>query len=274
MTELRATIAVPSFDTRTLLELCLGSIRAHAGPPESYEVLVVDTGSTDGSVELARSLARPWGVRTLSLGRVGREGLVGADAHGAALDLAAAAARGRALVTLDSDAYARAPGFLDALLGPIESDSNVAACGAERQAKALARLRRIIRGLLPGGRSGKRRTGFGYIRPNRAAYRLATIRRHGLSFAPQGDAGAGEALATRLEELGYRTERLSPRRLDRIIGHIRHATMVQNPERFPGLRERTIRSGRRRIEAVLRTPEAAALLRLVRDATAEPPPAP
>jgi len=50
----RLSIVIVNWSTRGLLRACLESIPRGA-PPEPYEIVVVDNGSTDGSAEMARS---------------------------------------------------------------------------------------------------------------------------------------------------------------------------------------------------------------------------
>lgn len=49
---MRTSIIIPSHNGLQLLESCVASIRAHTGQP--YELIVVDNGSTDGTVEYCR----------------------------------------------------------------------------------------------------------------------------------------------------------------------------------------------------------------------------
>jgi len=244
------TIAVPSFGTRPLLELCLASIRALTDlDPARIEVIVVDTGSTDGSREL---VARVPFARLETL-----DGLVpGAAAHGAALDRALALARGSWLATLDADAYPRRPGWLESLLAAARLPGGpAAAVGAEKDVSGHSWLRRLgarLRGALA---RAPRATGLGYIRPNRALYRTEVLRRHALDFAPRPRA-VGEGLARRLEAIGEPIVRLAPADLDALVGHVRHASLALNPKLFPDMRPRVARAVRRRIDELLSSPEA------------------
>ncbi len=58
------SIIIVSFNARADLERCLESLRA-APPAVAHEIIVVDNGSTDGSVEAARRFP---GVRVIEAG--------------------------------------------------------------------------------------------------------------------------------------------------------------------------------------------------------------
>jgi rhamnosyltransferase len=96
------------------LRRCLDGI-ARQRVDEEVEVLVADSGSDDGSRELARSS----GARVLDVS--------GAEfRHGATRNLAAAEARGDVLVFTTQDAYADNEHWLDRLCAPLRSDSGLA----------------------------------------------------------------------------------------------------------------------------------------------------
>jgi glycosyltransferase involved in cell wall biosynthesis len=68
------TVVVPTRDRFEELRVCLASVLAQDFPPDAYEVVVVDDGSTDGSAEMAASLAPPGGAPALTVVRQGRCG--------------------------------------------------------------------------------------------------------------------------------------------------------------------------------------------------------
>ena len=92
---------------------CLGAIRAQALDHEP-EVVVVDSGSTDGSV----ATAREYGARVLEIPPEEFD-------HGATRNLAAEAARGEVLVFISQDAEPVGDGWLAALTAPL-ADERVA----------------------------------------------------------------------------------------------------------------------------------------------------
>ena len=109
-------IVIVSYNTRDLLAQCLTSLHAHP-PAQLGSIVVVDNGSTDGSVETARE---GWpGVHLMPLGR---------NAGFAAANNAAIRATSSPLVLLlNSDTVVR-PGALDRLAGRV-IETGAAAAG-------------------------------------------------------------------------------------------------------------------------------------------------
>jgi GT2 family glycosyltransferase len=59
------SVVVPTFNRRASLRRLLDALAEQTYPPTSFEVVVADDGSTDGTVELLRSLAPPYPLRVL-----------------------------------------------------------------------------------------------------------------------------------------------------------------------------------------------------------------
>ncbi|RME70434.1 MAG: glycosyltransferase [Planctomycetota bacterium] len=228
------TVAIPSYRTRRLLEEVVGRVRRWA---PGAELLVVDTGSDDGSRAWAAACE---GVELIALDDVAP----GPEAHGAALDAALAAARRPLLLTLDSDALPRSAAFFAVLL---EAVQGAAAAGTTKDPATLGRINRFFKWL----RRERRGPEWRYLRPNRAIYRVETLRRLGLSFRPGRSGRVGQDLAEGLEAAGERVRLLAPAHMERLCVHLRHGTLALNPERFPGARAREIRRARRRLVRVL-----------------------
>jgi glycosyltransferase involved in cell wall biosynthesis len=108
------SVIIPVKDGGDDLRRCLDGI-ARQRTKEDTETLVVDSGSSDGSQELARSR----GARVLEVGPSGFR-------HGATRNLAAAQAHGQVLVFTTQDAYAADEHWLEALCAPLRTDDDIA----------------------------------------------------------------------------------------------------------------------------------------------------
>jgi len=63
----RVSVVIPTRDRKTTLEKCLEAFRAQTIPPDRFEVVVVDDGSTDGTRELlGRAAGEMPNLKTLS----------------------------------------------------------------------------------------------------------------------------------------------------------------------------------------------------------------
>jgi hypothetical protein len=109
---MRASVIVVTHNSFAYLRPCLKSICKELGPQD--ELIVVDNGSTDGSVDVVRT-EFPW-ARLIRAGNIGYSG---------GNNLGAAQARGEYLMFLNPDTVLQASA-LDALLTPLERASNVA----------------------------------------------------------------------------------------------------------------------------------------------------
>jgi glycosyltransferase involved in cell wall biosynthesis len=247
-------VVVPNWNTGPLLRLCLASVLRFQDLP--LELIVVDNGSHDASLATAEAAAVAGLIRLLRRTQAPDE--AGAAAHGAALDLGLAEARAPYLFTLDSDAWAREPGWLGRFVVALEGSDASHAGATKFPPGAWQRLGAWLAGRESGPEAR-------YVRPCHALYRTDLLRRHGLSFAPARDGDrpltTGQAIHERLAALGYRPAILSHAEVARVVGHVRHATVVMNPDAFPGLRQRARRRGERALARLLEGPEAAGLLR-------------
>jgi GT2 family glycosyltransferase len=110
------SIIVVSYNARVDLERCL-SLLHEAPPSASHEILVVDNGSSDGSV----TAARHWpAVRVIELG--GNRGFA------CATNVGITASSGENLLLLNSDTLARGPA-LDRLLAVLRAHPDAAVAG-------------------------------------------------------------------------------------------------------------------------------------------------
>lgn len=101
------------------LDACLASLLVQTWP--ALEIVVVDNGSTDGSLELLRSR---YGSRITLVESPVNLGFAGGN------NLGIRAAKGEYLVLLNNDAVAQ-PGWVSALVGAAESDSRVGMCASK-----------------------------------------------------------------------------------------------------------------------------------------------
>ncbi|MGA9117671.1 MAG: glycosyltransferase family 2 protein [Bacteroidota bacterium] len=111
------TVVIVNLNTVDLLRECLRSLFADPGAP-SMEVIVMDNGSTDGSVAMVRDLF-PWVI--IRENRV-NEGFAAPNNAGIRQ------ARGTYCLLLNSDTEVR-PGALGTLVGFMESHPAAGACG-------------------------------------------------------------------------------------------------------------------------------------------------
>jgi len=108
------SVIIPVRDGGDDLRRCLEGVAAQR-TGEPIEILVADSGSTDGSRELARSR----GARVLEIESPSFR-------HGKTRNLAAREARGEVLVFTTQDAYAESEHWLERLCAPLREDSKIA----------------------------------------------------------------------------------------------------------------------------------------------------
>jgi rhamnosyltransferase len=109
------SVVIPVKDGGSDLDRCLDAIRAqHVGDNE-VEIIVVDSGSSDASVEIAHRH-----------GAIVIEIPPGDFTHGAARNLGATRARGEMVVFISQDAYPVDQSWLELLTRPLRESSEVA----------------------------------------------------------------------------------------------------------------------------------------------------
>jgi glycosyltransferase involved in cell wall biosynthesis len=112
------TVVTPTFNAVTYLEACIRSVQSQAGPRVEVEHIIADGGSTDGTVELARSLGA-------TVHEEPDDGLYDADNKGAAIS------SGELLGFLGADDILT-PGALDAVVRFYESERRPMIVGGVR----------------------------------------------------------------------------------------------------------------------------------------------
>ncbi|HBP20274.1 MAG TPA: hypothetical protein DEA08_21100 [Planctomycetes bacterium] len=246
------TIAIPNWNTGSLLRLCLASLVRFTKHP--HRILVVDNDSDDASRVTVDGAAERGLIDLIQ-----REGAVhdGAPEHGASLDAALAACETPYLLTLDSDAWVRREGWLADF---------VAALGDEASHAGALKF--------PGGRAKRfvqwvrrepPRPEASYVRPCHAIYRVELLRRYGLSFAPRLGSDeqwrtTGQTIHEELVAKGHQAALIPHAEIERLVGHLRHATFVINFDAFPTLKARARRKGERQIKDLLESREARGIL--------------
>lgn len=231
----RVTICIPQWQVLEYIRPCLRSIRKHSAG-EDLEVLVVDNGSRDASLDYLRSLSwvrlieRPeespanWPANVFS-----------------AWDLGLRQATGEYFVTMHSDVFVRADGWLRPLVRELERSPRVAASGAWKleTGNPLYALQKRALGLVVAG--VKRVAGRGrridlrearYPRDYCAMYRRDVLLGHDLTFRMlYGDRGGGYSIARQLRERGYVTGMVPVREMARNVVHIAHGTAAVRGEK-------------------------------------------
>jgi rhamnosyltransferase len=122
----RVSVILPVRDGGATLGEVLAGIAAQ-DVEGGFEVVAVDSGSRDGSLDALRR----HGARTIEVPREAFD-------HGETRNLAARSARGGYLVFLTQDAVPRSPGFLRALIAPLEGDVRLAGAFARQQPRGDA----------------------------------------------------------------------------------------------------------------------------------------
>ncbi len=231
----RVSICIPHWQVQKYMRLCLRSLRKHTRP-ENIEVLVVDNGSKDESLDYLRSLdwirliERPEEVHTnwpLNVFTAWDRGLQ--------------EARGQYYLTMHSDVFIREAGWLDLFLREIEKSESIAAAGAwklELEHPLYLWQKRVVGFLvnrlktLAGRKKAIAWKQAHYPRDYCALYRADVIRKHNLTFCPVGGCGGGGlSIAKQLWDAGYEMGMIPVRELAQKVFHVAHGTAALVPEK-------------------------------------------
>ena len=92
-----ASVIIATYNRKDLLAACLRCLDRQRYPADRFEVIVVDDGSTDGSVEMVQQWKAPYALRCIAANHQG---------PGPARNLGVSQAAGKIVLFLDSDAFA------------------------------------------------------------------------------------------------------------------------------------------------------------------------
>ena len=236
----KITVCIPHWQVQQYMTICLRSIRKHS---EKYDlqVIVVDNGSKDDSLDYLRGLDWilllerpdevhtnfPWNVFT-------------------AWDHGLAHATGDFFVTMHSDVFVRADGWLDPMLREIQVSPSVAGAGAWKlhlEHPLYAFQKRVTRYVT---KSVKKALGMKkivewkighYPRDYCAMYRTDVIGQNNLHFMPVRGAegglgtGGGYSIATQIWNAGYETRMVDVEEMRSKVVHIAHGTAAVRKEK-------------------------------------------
>ncbi|NLY56786.1 MAG: glycosyltransferase [Firmicutes bacterium] len=114
-----ASIVIPTFNRRPILEKCLRSLLVQDCPANHFEVVIIDDGSTDGTDRMVAELALPEHFRYLPQPNQGRS---------RARNNGIKAARGEIIIFLDSDMVVT-PSFVSAHIAAHQADPKLVVHG-------------------------------------------------------------------------------------------------------------------------------------------------
>ncbi|MDX6602104.1 MAG: hypothetical protein QOF13_1306 [Solirubrobacterales bacterium] len=77
------SVVIATHNRSKLLARCLRTLEEQDAPPDSFEVIVADDGSSDGTAAMAEALATPFRLRVLSLDKVGKAEVLNAGIRAA-----------------------------------------------------------------------------------------------------------------------------------------------------------------------------------------------
>lgn len=233
------SICMPHWQVRELITLGLRAIRKHT-TNVPYEVIVVDNGSQDDSLDYLRSL--PW-IRLIERGKDVPENWV--LAFITALDIGLANSRGKYFVIMHTDTIVRHPRWLQRLMAPLEADPACAASGAwklemrhpilefTKKATDTKRAKLWLRRTFLGDQNARQLKRELCPRDYCALYRSEPIRRLGLRFDCchrfRGYT-TGEQMYYLLKENGYRAEVIPTAEMMQYLIHLGHATAGLRPQ--------------------------------------------
>ncbi len=190
------SVVVPAFNRASFLPRCLAALFAQTYPRDRVEVVLVDDGSTDGTAQAARALAREWGGRMRVVEKPN-------GAPASARNAGVRVATGEIIAFTDADCVAAAD-WLEQVVGTLSADTDAAGAGGP------------ITNVLPRGwvarfldttafyRHRVRRGTVDYLLTANVAFRRAALAAVGDFSEREGAWGEDADLSFRLRQAGYR----------------------------------------------------------------------
>lgn len=259
----RITICLPHWQAKPLITICLRSIRKHS---KNYdiEVIVVDDGSKDGSLEYLRSLK--W-IRLIERPE---------ETHSnwplnvfTAYERGFHEATGDYFITMHSDVFVKTDDWLDPFLREMGHSGDVAGVGAWKlnlenplysfQKRVFGFAIASIKKALGKKKKAIWRQGH-YPRDYCAMYRRDILLRDNLTFHPLYDwGGGGHSIAKQIWNAGYKTRMVQIRELAQKIVHIAHGSATTSTERYLKRKRKQIKV-EKKVELLFSEPWVKALL--------------
>ena len=120
----KLSVIIPTHNRRAVLARCIAALAAQGQDPSTFEVVIADDGSEDGTAEMLAELRTPFALRALNLGKVGSM---------AARNAAIEASEGEITLVMDDDVIA-GRGLIEAHLAAHREQGMVVAIGRLDQA--------------------------------------------------------------------------------------------------------------------------------------------
>lgn len=184
------SVVIPAYNAEQTLARCLDGLLAQTAPRGSYEIIVVDDGSTDATREIAQASAS---VRVLTQANRGA---------GAARNLGAQNARGEIVLFIDADSIPDSR-WIEAMAAPF-ADPTVAGASGEKKTHQKTQWARFVQMEYDYryDRIATQRT-IDFVDSSTAAYRREVLIANG-GFDETLQEAEDTDLSFRLAERGYR----------------------------------------------------------------------
>lgn len=258
----RITVCIPHWQVGDYMRACLRSIRRHSHRYD-LDVIVVDNGSRDESLDYLRSLSwirlieRPEETHTNWPRNVFT-----------AWDLGVRESDSEYFVSLHSDVFIKADDWLDPLLREMERSPRVGAAGCWKleEGHRLYLWQKRVVGYVTGQikRLWRRGNPVGfrqnYPRDFCAMYRADLLRERDFTFCGVNDYRAGsESIAMQLMDAGYAMGMVPVATMAKRIFHVAHGTAAVSTEKSLN-HARAQRKAERRAQELFQKPWVRALL--------------